>query len=86
MKAILMTATGGSSVLIEQEISEPTLKTSTEIKVRLHAAGVNPVDTKIRKGGVPFEEAIKASQALDNEQNSKIIKKASAKRPAGHHR
>lgn len=57
MKAILMTATGGSSVLIEQEIFEPTLTKPTEIKVRLYAAGVNPVDTKIRKGGLFYPNA-----------------------------
>ena len=42
--------------------------------------------TKTRKGGVSFEEIIKASQALDNGQNPKIIKKAPAKRPSRHHR
>ncbi len=57
MKAILMTAIGDSNVLIEQEIAEPNLTTSTEIKVRLHAAGVNPVDTKIRKGGLLYPNA-----------------------------
>ncbi|MSR16289.1 MAG: alcohol dehydrogenase [Methylococcaceae bacterium] len=57
MKAILMTAIGGSDVLIEQEIAEPTLATSTEIKVHLHAAGVNPVDAKIRKSGLFYPNA-----------------------------
>jgi NADPH2:quinone reductase len=57
MKAILMTEIGDSSILIEHKIPEPTLKTSTEIKVKLHAAGVNPVDTKIRKGGLFYPNA-----------------------------
>ncbi|MDD5215082.1 MAG: zinc-dependent alcohol dehydrogenase family protein [Methylococcales bacterium] len=57
MKAILMTAVGGSDVLQEQDISEPHLTTATQIKVRLHAAGVNPVDTKIRKGGLFYPNA-----------------------------
>lgn len=57
MKAILMTAVGSSDVLNEQEIAEPVVTTSTEIKVRLHAAGVNPVDTKIRKGGLFYPNA-----------------------------
>ena len=57
MKAILMTAIGGSDVLIEQEIAEPTLATLTEIKVHLHAAGVNPVDAKIRKSGLFYPNA-----------------------------
>ena len=57
MKAILMTAIGDSDVLNEQEIAEPTLTKATEIKVRLHGAGVNPVDTKIRKGGLLYPNA-----------------------------
>lgn len=57
MKAILMTAVGSSNVLLEQEIAEPILKTATEIKVKLHAASVNPVDTKIRKGGLFYPNA-----------------------------
>ncbi len=35
--------------------------------------------TKIHKGGVPFEAVIKASEALDNEQNSKALKKTASK-------
>jgi NADPH2:quinone reductase len=57
MKAILMTAVGGSDVLQEKEIEQPILTTATQIKVRLHAAGVNPVDTKIRKGGLFYPNA-----------------------------
>ena len=57
MKAILMTAVGGSYVLIEENIAEPNLTHPTEIKIRLHAAGINPVDTKIRKGGLFYPNA-----------------------------
>lgn len=57
MRAILMTAVGGSDVLQEKEIEQPILTTATQIKVRLHAAGVNPVDTKIRKGGLFYPNA-----------------------------
>jgi NADPH2:quinone reductase len=57
MKTILMTAIGGCDVLLEQEIAKPILTSSTEIKVRLHAAGVNPIDTKIRKGGLFYPNA-----------------------------
>lgn len=58
MKAILMTAVGGSDVLQEKEIEQPILTRATQIKVRLHAAGVNPVDTKIRKGGLFYPNAL----------------------------
>jgi NADPH2:quinone reductase len=57
MKAILMTATGNSNVLIEQEIAEPNVTQPTEIKIRLHAAGINPVDTKIRRNGLFYPNA-----------------------------
>lgn len=57
MKAILMTAVGENEVLQQQDIAEPVLTTQTQIKVKLHAAGVNPVDTKIRKGGLFYPNA-----------------------------
>ncbi len=57
MQAILMTAIGDSTVLVEQNIAEPHLTQFTEIKVRLHAAGINPVDTKIRTGGLFYPNA-----------------------------
>ena len=57
MKAIVMTAIGESDVLVEQTLEQPTLQTSTQIKVRLHAAGVNPVDTKVRRNGLFYPNA-----------------------------
>jgi len=57
MQAILMTAVGGSEVLQAQTIAEPSISLATEIKVRLHAAGVNPVDTKIRSHGLLYPNA-----------------------------
>lgn len=51
MKAVIMTAVGGSQVLQLQEIPAPVIQKQTEILVRLKAAGVNPIDTKIRKRG-----------------------------------
>ncbi|MFO1417845.1 MAG: zinc-dependent alcohol dehydrogenase family protein [Methylotetracoccus sp.] len=52
MKAMLMTATGGPEVLQLADVAEPMLVRPTEVKVRLHAAGVNPIDTKIRRRGL----------------------------------
>lgn len=57
MKAIIMTATGASHVLTEQTLPEPALTQATQVKVRLHAAGVNPVDTKIRRNGLFYPNA-----------------------------
>lgn len=52
MKAILMTAAGNPDVLKFQDIDEPDITTATQVKVRLKAAGVNPVDAKIRRNGL----------------------------------
>ena len=52
MKAAVLTALGDPEVLVYTEVPEPELKTPTQIKVRLAAAGINPVDTKIRQRGL----------------------------------
>lgn len=52
MKAILMTQPGLPDLLELWEIEEPTITEPSQIKVRLRAAGVNPVDTKIRRNGL----------------------------------
>jgi NADPH2:quinone reductase len=49
MKAILMTATGGPEVLKLADIPMPELTSPDHVRVRLHAAGINPLDTKLRK-------------------------------------
>jgi NADPH2:quinone reductase len=48
MKAIVMTAPGGPEVLKLQDLPNPVLKQDTDILVRVKAAGINPVDTKMR--------------------------------------
>ena len=51
MKAILMTAAGDPCVLQLADIPEPMIQSPTEILVRLKAAGINPIDTKLRSRG-----------------------------------
>lgn len=58
MKAIVMTAIGGPDVLKFQDISEPEISEATQIKVKLRAAGINPVDTKIRANGVFYDQPL----------------------------
>ena len=48
MKAILATAAGGTDVLQIRDIPKPELPTPHHLRVKLAAAGVNPVDTKLR--------------------------------------
>lgn len=65
MKAIVMTAAGNPDVLQYQEIPEPQISKPGEIKVKLAAAGVNPVDTKIRKNGLFFDQPLPAVLGCD---------------------
>lgn len=49
MNAILMTAPGGVEVLKLATLPQPELSKPNQLLIRVHAAGVNPLDTKIRK-------------------------------------
>ncbi|MCR4331320.1 MAG: zinc-dependent alcohol dehydrogenase family protein [Sulfuricaulis sp.] len=48
MKAVVMASPGGPEVLKLQDLPDPQLTRDTDILVRVKAAGVNPVDTKMR--------------------------------------
>lgn len=54
MMAVMMTAAGGPERLQYREIETPEITRSTQIKVRLRMAGVNPVDAKMRRRGLYF--------------------------------
>jgi NADPH:quinone reductase len=51
MRAVLMRAVGGPGVLELAELPEPEIAEEHDVRVRLRAAGVNPVDYKLRSGG-----------------------------------
>jgi hypothetical protein len=51
MRAVLMTAVGAPVVLKIAEVPEPEVTAEHDVRVRLRAAGVNPVDCKLRSGG-----------------------------------
>lgn len=65
MKAVLMTRPGGPEVLELRDIAEPVITLPTQIKVRLKAAGVNPVDTKLRRNGLLYPDALPAVLGCD---------------------
>ncbi len=65
MKAIIMTAVGNPDVLKFQDIDEPEISTATQIKVRLKAAGINPVDAKIRHNGLFYDKPLPAVLGCD---------------------
>ena len=60
-----MTAVGDPDVLRFQEIAEPEISTATQIKIKLQAAGVNPVDTKVRRHGVFYDQPLPAVLGCD---------------------
>ncbi|TVQ84435.1 MAG: alcohol dehydrogenase [Chromatiaceae bacterium] len=53
MKAMLMRQPGPPDALVAADLPPPSITNPSDVLVRLHAAGVNPVDTKIRARG-PF--------------------------------
>jgi NADPH:quinone reductase len=65
MKALLMTEAGGPEVLSLGEIEAPEIDTSTQLKVALKAAGVNPIDTKLRSRGVLLPDGLPAVLGCD---------------------
>lgn len=65
MKAIVMTRPGGPEVLELRELPEPMLQTPTQVKVRLQAAGINPLDTKLRQRGTFFPDSAPAVLGCD---------------------
>ena len=65
MRAILMTDVGSTEVLQLADVDEPQITSPTQIKVRLKAASVNPVDTKIRTRGLFIDNPLPAILGCD---------------------
>ncbi len=65
MKAIVMTTAGAPEVLQLQDVPEPQIVQPTEILVRLKAAGINPIDTKIRSRGTFYPDEMPAILGCD---------------------
>lgn len=65
MQAILMRETGGPEVLTLESVADPEITSPTQIKVELKAAGINPVDTKLRSRGVLIPDGLPAILGCD---------------------
>ena len=69
MKAIRVHRFGGPEVLRLEEVSLPELKRG-QVRVRVHAAGVNPVDTYLRSGSnqslvLPYTPGLDAAGVVE---------------------
>ncbi|MEM1169623.1 MAG: zinc-dependent alcohol dehydrogenase family protein [Cyanobacteria bacterium P01_H01_bin.35] len=65
MKAVLMTSPGTPEVLQVQQVGDPVIEHDRQILVRLKAAGVNPIDTKLRTRGTFYPEQMPAILGCD---------------------
>jgi NADPH2:quinone reductase len=65
MKAILAIAPGNTDVLQLRDIPKPDLPTPNHLRVKLVAAGVNPIDTKLRAKPAYFPDKLPALLGCD---------------------
>lgn len=65
MRAILMTSAGTSDVLQLHDIPLPPLPSSKHLRVRLAAAGINPLDTKLRAKAIYYPDQLPAILGCD---------------------
>jgi len=65
MKAVIMTKAGSPDVLEYTEIAEPEITQLMQVKVKIHAAGVNPIDTKVRRMAMFYPEKLPAVLGCD---------------------
>lgn len=60
-----MTEVGGPEVLHLQDMAEPEITNPAQVKIRLKAAGINPIDTKVRANGLFYPDALPAVLGCD---------------------
>jgi len=65
MKVILMTAAGDASVLQSYDIARPELASPYHLRVKLAAAGVNPLDCKLRSKPAYYPDQLPAILGCD---------------------
>jgi len=65
MRAVVMTAIGDPEVLRQIELPRPVIDGDDQVLVRVHAAGVNPIDTKLRSRGLYIDRPLPAVLGCD---------------------
>ena len=76
MKAIVMEKPGGPDVLSCRDLDIPEIQSDHDVLIRIHAAGVNPVDTKLRTNGTYFPDALPTILGCDGA--GEVVAKGSA--------
>lgn len=65
MRAIVMSEPGSPDVLALQQLEVPEIGSPDQILVKVMAAGVNPIDTKLRDRGLYFPDGLPAILGCD---------------------
>ena len=65
MKAILMQQAGAADLLHYTEVTTPEIKEPHDLLIKIKAAGVNPIDTKLRGGGTYYPDKMPAILGCD---------------------
>ncbi|MFC1542822.1 zinc-dependent alcohol dehydrogenase family protein [Pseudomonadota bacterium] len=65
MRAITMNEPGDANVLKLEEIERPEITGPNQLLIRVMAAGINPVDTKVRANGLFFPDGFPAVLGCD---------------------
>lgn len=72
MKAVVMTAYGGNEVIEVRDTPKPVCGPE-DVMIRVHAAGINPVDWKVRSGQVKILTGRKFPKVLGNECAGEVV-------------
>ncbi|MEQ1526858.1 MAG: zinc-dependent alcohol dehydrogenase family protein [Gallionella sp.] len=65
MKAMLMTSAGSPDVLALYDVEKPELRSPHHLRIKLAAAGVNPLDTKLRNKPAYYPDKLPAILGCD---------------------
>ena len=72
MTAIVVDELGGPEVLTQREVPVP-LRVNSEVLVKVHAAGINPIDAKTRAGGGPSAAIPRYPFILGNDFSGEVV-------------
>jgi len=80
MRAMTMSGAGGPEVLSMADVDRP-VRISSEVLVRVVAAGVNPIDAKTRAGKGPFAAIANFPAVLGNDFSGVVVEAPYAAHP-----